>query len=383
MIAYNKKWLDDLDANADVEAAFDAGMMDETEKQEAFSFYSTGFYSPHFFIRLGLFILTVVIACFSLGLLSLLLINDIEHSFGGVLIFFGIVAYGCLEFFVRVKHHYRSGVDDALLWIAATCIFSGFNLMTSLSLSENALLVFLLAVFCMLRFADMLMGAVAGLALLAVIFYNYITLGSFAKATVPFLVMFVAAVCYLFILHIKAWPKLRHYRNCCIVLEIVMLVCFYAASNYFVVRQLGQQMFGIADNYKMPYGWLFWIFTACIPFVYILGSIIKKDRILMRVGLLLIAAIVFTVRYYYQVMPLEAAMVLAGIILIITSYGLTKYLSKPRHGFTSEEVKDNRTAGGMNLEAIIIAETFSGAKAADNNLPGGGSFGGGGASGDF
>ncbi len=385
MIAYNKIWLDNLAARDEVEDAFYVNAISKEETQQAESVFTVGFYSPNYFIRAGLFILAIIIGCFSLGLLSLLFLSAIEQSFGGLLVFFGLVSYAALEFFVQTKHHYRSGVDDALLLITGISIFSGINLMADISTATNALIIFILATYFFLRFADMLMSAVAGVALLAVFFLNYIPLGSIAETTAPFLLMLVTVIIYFLIKRIRQRATVRHYWQCCSILEIVMLICLYAVSNYYVVRETANSMFGAALNNagNIPFGWLFWIFTICTPLIYIIWGIQKKDSILIRVGLLLIAAIVFTIRYYYTVMPVELVMLLGGIILIVISYALTKYLAQPKNGFTSAEVNNGRLKDKMNIEGLIIAESFGGGEAAGNPKFGGGSFGGGGASGDF
>ena len=87
MIAYNKIWLDNLAARDEVEDAFYENAISKEEKQQAESVFSVGFYSPNYFIRAGLFILTIIIGCFSLGLLSLIFLSAIEQSFSGLLIF--------------------------------------------------------------------------------------------------------------------------------------------------------------------------------------------------------------------------------------------------------------------------------------------------------
>ncbi len=385
MIAYNKTWLHNLIAREAIEDAFYANTISKEEKLNANGLFAVGFYSPNFFIRIGLFILTTVIACFSLGLLSLLFISNIEHAFGRLILFFGLLSYATLEFFIRTKQHYRSGVDDALLWITGICIFSGINIVADIFAAANAFIIFMIATYFFLRFGDRFMSAIAGVGFLAVIFFNYISLGNIAKATVPFLLMLVSCIVYFFIRKVAQKNKYMHYRQSFTVLEIAMLICFYAAGNYYLVRETGNSMFGSAlkNNESIPYGWLFWIFTICIPLIYIFWGIQKKDSILIRVGLLLIAAIVFTVHYYYAAIPLEIAMLLGGIILIVISYALTKYLAQPKKSFTSAEINARVSMNKMNIEAMLIAETFTGAATDSNPQFGGGSFGGGGASGEF
>ncbi|MGB5005800.1 MAG: hypothetical protein WBO39_02605 [Ferruginibacter sp.] len=385
MIAYNRIWLDNLAAREAIKDAFYANTVSAAEKEAAETIFPVEFYSPNIFIRIGLFILTVVIACFSLGLFSLIFLDSIERSIGGLTIFFGLLSYGALEFFIHTKHHYRSGVDDALLWITGICIIAGINLLSDISSSGNALIVFVLATYFFLRFTDMLMSAIAGLALLAVVFFYYSPLGSTAKATTPFLLMGIAAFMYFFIKKTVQQNSNRHYRHCGTVLEITMLICFYAAANYYVVREMSNSMFnlGLKENESIPFGWLFWIFTILIPLAYILGGVQKKDAVLLRVGLIAVAAIVFTVRYYHTVLPVEIVMLLGGIILITVSYALTKWLVQPKNGFTSAEISKRYIIDKMNIEALVIAETFGSNLPANDPKFGGGSFGGGGASGEY
>ena len=64
------------------------------------------------------------------------------------------------------------------------------------------------------------------------------------------------------------------------------------------------------------------------------------------------------------------------------AYVLIKYLKQPKAGFTSEARNNDKASS--NLEALIIAETMSGAAPAETGTQfGGGSFGGGGASGEY
>ena len=103
----------------------------------------------------------------------------------------------------------------------------------------------------------------------------------------------------------------------------------------------------------------------------------------MRTGLGLIAATIFTVKYYYTILPLETEMLGAGIILIALSYALIKYLAAPKYGFTSIDQYPSKKET-LHAEALIIAETFSPQANPENNgLYGGGSGGGGGATGEF
>ena len=78
----------------------------------------------------------------------------------------------------------------------------------------------------------------------------------------------------------------------------------------------------------------------------------KDDFDGARMGLILIAAIVFTVRYYYHVLPAETAMMLGGLIMIAIAYSLIKYLKEPKYGFTDEEQNNTNSFARTHIRII-------------------------------
>lgn len=163
------------------------------------------------------------------------------------------------------------------------------------------------------------------------------------------------------------------------------LVTFYASSNYFVVKELSNQMFGLELTIYdgIPMGWLFWILTFTIPVVYIFYGLKRKDFLFIRTGLGLIAATIFTVRYYHSIFTAEISMLIAGSTIIATSYALIQYLKISKQGYTSRDLHTGNK-NLLNVEALIIAQTFgTSPKTEDNALFGGGSGGGAGATGNF
>ena len=389
MIAYNKKWLSHQVARQQIDQAAATGCISAEEYKNATALYSTGFYTPNYFIRIGLFILTNIIASFSLGFLSLLFLSGANENTPAVIcILFGSITYGALEIMVRQKYHFQSGADDALLWMSASFLFSGINLLGNISPTANAWLIFIIACFCTLRFADMLMAAVTTVAFLAIVFFSLSQLGNIAKAMMPFILMLLSAAIYFTVKKNESNAQCQHYKNCLTIIEITSLLCFYIAGNYFVVREASISFFHLQlkETESIPFSWLFWLFSTCIPLLYIFAGIQKKDSLLIRTGLLLVAAIVFTVRYYHHLLPAELALIVGGMSLLLIAYSLMRFLNTPKKGFTaaaSLTSSNNRLL--ENVEAIVIAETLSTAteqQQSDTTL-GGGDFGGGGGSGDY
>jgi len=392
MIIYNKAWLKNLDLQNQLKRAQRLGDITAEELKHMEEKYLVGFYMPNIFIRAGLFILTLIITSFAGGLLSLVLcsIDDLITS-PGYWLFLGIISYIALELIVQRMHHFRSGVDDSLMWTAAGLIVSAFigylTIVLRNGLSgpfESYLSGFtlVLAGYFALRFADMLMAVVSFLSLIFFLFFSQEIFGFYAAAILPFLIILVSAGVYFLCF---SWKKHKDYENCLAALQVFCLLTGYAAGNYFVVKEMGSMINPpLQEGEGLPLGWFFWTWTIALPFIYIALGLKRKDVILLRSGLILIAAAAFTFRNYYHIMPIEGALSLVGAALLAISYGVIHYLKTPKKGFTYEEFDDDQLMDKIKVESLIVGETFSGSSAApDGSRMGGGSFGGGGSSADF
>lgn len=388
MIVYNRKSLDNLAVNEEAAVALHYNLISQGEVEDIAKAYPVNLYSPNFFIRIGLFLLTALIILMVFGLFCLMLLSSSEQSFGILTLIVSLLTYGGLEMLIRERNHYRSGIDDAMIWSSMAFLVATVNLLSdSVSMLGQSGLVFILSMYYLLRFGNLLMGGLAFIAFLGIVFYGLIPLGNIAKTVMPFLLMVLSLVVYWLMKKYKNKDRLRHYKACCTFIEILALVVLYVAGNYFVVREVSNSMFDLRlkEGESIPGGWIFWILTFLIPAVYIFRSIQKRDVILLRTGLLLVAAIVFTVRYYYHFTPLELAMIIGGIIMIGVAYGVTKYLTPPKHGFTHAEPNDPALDGLLQVESLVVIETFGDTTAGDEKQFdfGGGSGGGAGAGGQY
>ncbi|MEP7144670.1 MAG: hypothetical protein ABI707_17440 [Ferruginibacter sp.] len=386
MIAYNPLWLNNLLIREQAGQAFHQGSLDKEERDNINNKYQTYFYSPNFFIRIGLFILTTIILLFSFGLFALLFLSSIDKAISGLAIFFAIVSYAALEYMIQSKNHFQSGVDDALLWISACSLLGGISYLTGAGGLANCVIVFVISLYSCLRFGDRVMSVVWFISLLGIFFFACTKTGTAAKAFVPFVLMAVSIAIYFLVKIIKRQTINQLYSGCLQIISISALISFYFSGNYYIVRELSNAMFNLnlAENAPITLGWFFWLFTVVIPCFYLTRGIQKKDIVLIRIGLLLIAAIIFTVRYYYSIASIEVVMTAGGITLVVISYGLTRYLKVPKFGFTSVEIDSSGAKEKLVIESILLAQTFTGESAPSAaNKFGGGSFGGGGASGDF
>jgi hypothetical protein len=392
MIIYNQEWLRNKRVVDLLKTDQEAGNITIEEFKLIQTAHPVGFYLPGIVVRVGLFILTLIIALFGTGFLSLLGFSTHLIDSPGWPIFLGFVCYGALEFFVREKHYFHSGVDNALLYFSA-CLIGGGVLWFVIDMHVNSVDTLLyasfLCIFCLLltlRFADIVTAAVSLGSFFAFIYYAWAKAGSFGMATMPFVMMLAAGGMYYIFTLIAQLASTVNYALCISVGKVISLVTLYAAGNYFVVNQLNNLLHGLDDSHTtIPLGFIFWLWTILVPVAYALFGIKNKNSMLLRLGLILAGVSVATVRNYYHLLPIEVMLTLSGIILLAAAYTIISYLKTPRNGFTYAEPEKAGTLDNLNIEGLIIGETTS-------NLPpaqqggthfGGGSGGGGGSSGDF
>ncbi|WP_207426715.1 hypothetical protein [Pedobacter sp. SYSU D00535] len=388
MIIYNLKWLSNLLLVNEVGNKHQEGLLSEEELKNIKKEYPVGFYSPNIFVRAGMFLLTLVISFFSSALISLLFAEAGIVDSPGWLVFLGIGNYVVLEAKVQANYHYRSGVDDALLWISAGLFSGAFAWAVSNSNLANILtaaFVFVLSLTLGLRFIDRLMALVSYLSLLALIFFCWQETGSFGTSTMPFILMGFSAAAYWLFKRSTAFAGNKYYNNSLRLLQVASLLSLYCSGNYFVVKELGDLLNGSKSS-SLPMGWFFWMWTVGLPVSYIAIGVSTRNRIILRSGLLLITAAALTYRNYYQLMPVELALSLAGVLALAFAYFFKKYLAIEKYGFTSRPASSRNEKEEPPMESLLIAETFSetGKPVVDDGAVfGGGEFGGAGATGKY
>jgi hypothetical protein len=390
MIAYNDKSLDQLFISNVAGNGLHKHLISKEEYNAIAIAHPVALYRPNIFIRIGLFLATTVIVLMSFDL-CMLFTESFSSSDSVMAVLCGIYAlliYAALEWLIQSKRHYRSGVDDALLWLSFGFIIADVNFFTGISTLQQSILIFILALYGTARFANSVMSGIMFISFLAIIFYSIIPLGSVAKATIPFLLMALSFLVYWVAKKNKHKYSLRHYRYCMLMIEVLSLITIYAAVNYYAVRELSNQLFDLhlTEGTSIAGGWFFWLTTLVIPPLYIIRSLQTKDAVLLRVGMLLLAGTVLTIHKYHPVAPVEQSMTIGGLVMIVAAYFITRYLRTPRHGITDKEPENEPSDGDLQLEALVVTETFHAVPdtgATKGFQFGGGSSGGGGASGEY
>jgi hypothetical protein len=387
MIAYNKTWLANLRSQQQVKENVERGNISHDEFKAIAEKYPVGFYTPNIFVRVGLFIVTCIIVLFADGLLTLMAAGGNIAETGGWAIFLGLLSYGALELMINLKYHFRSGVDDALLFTAGCAFIGGFAMLLYKTTDAPgflplAILVFMLTLYLTIRFADMLAVAVCCASFFWMVFLYWTRVAG--VSTAPFIMMLVSGVIYWAARKYSGKKEAINYDNCFGVVQILSLIALYAAGNYYVIATLSIEMMN--QTGPVAFGAFFWVWTIAIPFIYIGFGIKQKNVILLRTGLLLVTAAVLTFRNYYHLLPVDVMLTIAGAALLSIVYALMRYLKTPKHGFTCAEPDKVNALDHLKIESLIVAETFAhtpSAPANDGAKFGGGDFGGGGSSGGF
>jgi hypothetical protein len=385
--AYTVKWVFNLAVIKETKRWAKHQFISQEQFSKISEEYKTPLYHPNLMIRLLLFIATLLAISGLTGILGLMF-----SQAGKTVIYTGCVLYGLVSFVVLermfiAKNHFKSGVTEAILYHACAFVIGGvwaLNDFHSLPLILfTCLIVFLFAGF---RYLDLLTTTAAVGTFVGVLFYYCFEAGGIVKQLIPFIFIFSFSTIYFLVRWLKSEDSLRIWANNWLVLEVTSLLLVYVSGNYLVVRELSIALMNlsIAEGENIPLAFFFYLFTVAIPIAYLFFGIRKKDKVLLRVSLLLLAFSVFTFKYYYSLGYTELSLLVAGSILIMVAVILMRYLHVQRGGFTGEDVLSSKWAT-LNVEAFVISQTMGGNQAPKDirTQGGGGTFGGGGSTESF
>jgi uncharacterized membrane protein (DUF485 family) len=399
-IAYQSQIFDDISIKETTEKWQKYELIESESLKDIASKHPLSFYSPGLFTRIGIFIFTWIGYIALTGFVSLILADafrdvDFEKAFFlYALLHAGILFMG-LEMVIKEKHTYKAGIDDAFLYgglgALFTSIVSVFAMTGGVDMSTAvllliALITFPILTFAAIRYVDMLVAALAFINLLTIVFLALSLAGEVGKMLLSFVLMGVSAVVYFYVKKLKENPEARFWVNSLWLIELLSLLVFYVVGNYFVVRSLSEELFNmhLAQGEDIPLAFVFYVFTAVVPIIYVWKGLKHKDRTLLISGLILVVVAVLTFKYYFSLGHPEISLTIAGLVMVLIAYFATRYFKTPKFGVTYTEDKAMER-GLLNLESVVIGQTMNtGTQAAHDGFQfGGGKSGGAGADGDF
>lgn len=447
-MSYNKQHIESVEVRKFADELEDLKLINADQKVQVHAAFKDELYTPNLFIRIGLFVFTIVLVLSGTGLIGLtisaLLAEQIVLGFAMILC--GVALIFILNFFIKAKKHWKSGIDDCLLYLALVFIISGNGVLTDFN-SPNAIFIVSIVLFVLVvwKYADSL---IAGLAFIT--FVCLILLNTYENPNlllfVPFIIAIISGIT-LFVIN-KRITKATHtyYLKSFQVLKFLSLLTLYISLNYFVVKegyalsrtmdggtavspaeaaiqnqidenflsihetyadttqesaalrdrltaendqlymQLGmenQKRIQLEDQRSIPFGVMFMILTAIIPLAYILAGLYKKDRIILISGLFILFLSALTFQKYNPAIQPEWLLTLGGVFLLAVSFIASRYLRSNNRIFDVRE--PSASDDFLQAEGIVLGTTFSStaSSAKAGNQFGGGQFGGGGAGSSF
>ena len=390
MKAYNPLWSENDFIQKTAQKWLKKGFLSKEQSVEVEKNYPHDYYDPNIFLKIGLFIFTILAASVSISLMSIFFISIYEnHLNAGIIIqslLVGGVFLALLESLIKGRKLYHSGVDNALIYMAlgSFCTAIYFVFENSNPPTWLFLMLFLpLFVATTIRYAESVICTLTYFLILGI--FVTIALESFwGKTLLPFIIMLVSAGMYFVVKKLSTRKDYLYYETCLTILKTLSLVTFYLGGNYLIVRE-GNALINnlsLSVSPQVAFAPMFYFFTAIIPLGYIIFGLRNHDRLILILGLISLGFSIFTYKFYFSILPIEIALTLGGILLIALAGGLIHYLKTTKHGFTYQPDDEFE---GFNLEAMLMSQLVQSkvSQQGDTFRFGGGDMGGGGAGGNY
>lgn len=387
MIAYDKNLLDNsilLDEAKDLK---NAGFISKEQFENIHSQLNHLKTNKNLLVRLGFFLLGCLMYSSICGTLSLTLFQLFQNHLSIIVLIIALVGIIGLEYFSR-ENYFGHGLDDAYLlgFLLALGVFTGSTFDGSELLI--ACVISIAAILTYLRYLHLSSALIACLAATATIAYTTFELGVIAKSLLPFIMMLFAVVGYW--LSKKSLEKVTnsYYYNGILLTNNYALILFYLAGNYLVVRELSILLLGteIPKGQDITFAPFFYLFTFLVPLTYIFRALKARNRFMLWIGVLALTFSIYTIRYYYALLPVEIALTAAGMILFFFSFFVIRSIKEKESGITFKIDRFLNSNALANAEILITASQM-GMKPTtldESKIKfGGGGFSGGGSSGNY
>lgn len=388
MILFNKQLLDNEALNDEADTLYKGGFISKEQKKLIEKKLPVLKSQHNILVRLGFFLLGSFLYSSICGTISLLGLSGENAFFEICCYLFAVVGFVGAELLAKQNYH-NHGLDDAFilgallnLGIAVGITTDGYEIVIALFLAAGSMFMFLryLYLWAMLVFC---------LAVSALLFFGMFEFGQIGKAILPFVTMIFAAVFYFFTKEKIKRLKVIYYYNGLLLANSFCLIMFYFSCNYLIVRELSVELLGtdVKPGSDIPFAYFFYAFTLIVPLIYLTQALKTKDRIMLWISFLAITFSIYTVRFYYSVLPIEVALTFGGIILFGIAYFSIKNLKEKESGLTFRPDRINHSEALLNAEALIVASAFGmKPEVKPETSPmefGGGGFSGGGSEGNF
>lgn len=395
MKAYNEQWIYNREMLEQAERWHRQQLLSDEQMAAVRQAYPVDFRQTNGFIEIGLFLFTTVaiLGCYLLPASMFSIFSVSSTIFGLFNIAAGIVIGLVGRLLINRRLLYRNGVDNAFVVTLAGFLAFGLNqlLPSSLSVATHCLCTLPLLLIILWYYGDTLIAFFTLTTFYAFVFDGMLQFG-WGKEALPFVMMAVSGLLYV----LARNPKLllapsavreAYYDDPVNLTQWITLIVLAASGNYFVVRELNGLLMkpspAKAPEIALPI--LFWLLTFAIPGVYLWQGLVKKNRMLLILGLLGLIAAAMTVHEYTALVPLNVALTIGGLTLIGIAVLVIRYLRQPKNGFTDAPDDDSPDEFFINIEMLtaIQAASVTSHSPKDDLKFGRGEFGGAGSEGTY
>lgn len=353
--------------------------------QEAFK---CNFFNPNIFVRIVLFVASLLALSGVTVLMSIPFIDN-EKLYMLVSIIFSITSLILLEkFFIKKMHHYKSGVNEAILYYALSFFLFGITGLFDFMVIPSLIVCIVVFLLASIRYLDLLSTLASILSAAFLLFYVMFEIGTWVKNLIPFGFILFFVTVYFVSKKARFKSELSVWGNNLLISESLSLLFIYFGGNYLVVRELSIEIMDMVllEGEDIPLAFVFYSLTILIPAFYIFWGIKKRDIVLLRIGVVALFFSVFTFKYYFSLGHPEITLTLSGLLLIGIAIYFLNYLKLYRSGFTREKLIAEKWAS-INAEAFVISQTMGGNVKPESpdsiEFGRGGNFDGGGAGNKF
>lgn len=381
MLAYNKELLENSFLVSEAKTLYKMKFISKTQLADCARQLPLLQSNRNILVRLGFFLLGFFLFSSVMGSMMMLFAPLMENNYKAMVYFYALIGLVGTEV-LAAKNYYKHGLDDAFILSMQATFYAavGFSFEATLPVFIVMIVVGILA--C-IRYVHTLSAVISCVGIVGLLFDLVTEYHLLDNMFLPFLGFLLAVAMYAMYVKLYANPKYYWYANALRFVKVFGLALGYFSVNYMVVRELSQSLMGITveDGGDIPLAFLFYGLTFIVPLFYIVYSICSKDRLMLMVGLLTLGYSFFTIRYYYQLLPLEVALLLGGLVLFAIAFAAIRVLKDKATGVT---FKPDRSADSnllLNAQALILStQTEVKPVTSDDTMPfGGGGFSGGGA----
>ena len=388
IIAYNVAELEKKKILSEAEYLYKSKLLSGEQWHNIRKEYASRLYTPSIFMRVLLFIFSLIGMMTIIGPLGALFSDIRESGYRILSLILGILILFITEkLLIKDRYHFNSGITEAGIYSSLSMIAFGILGSDPPYLIICAIVGFLLTSFAAIRYLNLL-ALISSIGFSGwILFQMIIAIGGIVEALMPFIFMATFGTMYWY--SKKLQEKLQNiiFEDHFVIVKTIALLLFYVAGNYFVVSELSISLMGLqlSAGDDIPFAFVFYLFTAMVPIAYFYWGIKKKSILFIRIGLLTMALSVVTFNYYYTLEFPMLTVTICGAALILIALVLFNYLKQIRNGFTREILLDDKWSSS-DLTAIIASQTLGGntMNVPDDDLIfKGGSFGGAGAGGNW